>query len=71
MLLAMNAPYNPMNGAKGRARTLAKIRRERVSRAKAAGVDTTDRNAMKAFRDREFDELMIEISEAAKLPRKL
>lgn len=39
----------PMNGAKGRARTLSHIRRGRVFLAAKHGVDTTDRAAMAAF----------------------
>lgn len=39
----------PMNGAKGRARTLSRIRRERTAEAKAMGIDTTDRKALAAW----------------------
>ncbi len=41
----------PMNGTVGRAKTLARIRREGVARAARAGVDTTDRAAVRRFTD--------------------
>ncbi len=43
----------PMNGAKGRARTLSRIRRDRTALAAQHGVDTNDRAALAAF-DRDW-----------------
>lgn len=39
----------PMNGSKGRARTLRAIRRKRTAAAAAMGVDITDRKALAAW----------------------
>ena len=52
-----------MNGKVGRAKELSRIRNSRMARAKAAGVDTTDRAAMKAFKDQEFRNLMASLDE--------
>ena len=48
------ATFYGMNGKAGRAKTMRSIRKEQAERAKAAGIDTTDRKAMKAFLDAEF-----------------
>lgn len=47
----------PMNGAKGRARTLSRIRRDRMAQAAAMGIDTSDRAAMAAWDRERFDGL--------------
>lgn len=47
-----------MNGSKGRARILKAIRREKVARAKAAGVDVTDRATFAAWEQADFDALI-------------
>lgn len=47
-----------MNGRKGRARELERIRKRQLAEAKAAGVDVTDRAAVKAFRDAKFNDLV-------------
>jgi len=47
-----------LNGRKGRSRTLAAIRRRWVAEAKAAGVDVTDREAVRKFAHDRFLETM-------------
>lgn len=47
--------YEPMNGSVGRARTLARIKRERKAQAIAEGVDVTDRKALREWNDRRFN----------------
>ena len=46
-----------MNGSKGRAKTLAAIRRRRDREAAAAGIDVSDRAAVRKF----FDAKLVEI----------
>ncbi len=53
----------PMNGAKGRARTLSRIRRERKAEAAAMGIDTTDRKAFAAWDAERFKALYGSIGE--------
>lgn len=53
----------PMNGAKGRARTLSRIRRERTAEAAAMGIDTSDRAAMAAWERERFNGLSGSIRE--------
>lgn len=48
-----------MNGRKGRARELARIRKRRLDEAKAAGIDVADRAAVKAFYDAKWDDLVM------------
>lgn len=43
-----------MNGRVGRAKTLRSLRRDQIAQAKAAGVDVTDRKAVKAYQDAQF-----------------
>ncbi len=56
----------PMNGAKGRARTLAGIRRGRLAEAKAAGIDTTDRRALAAYLDARSKHTLLGIGDRAR-----
>jgi len=55
-----------MNGAKGRARTLARIRRERLAEARAAGIDTTDRRALGAYLDGLSKHMLLGIGDRAR-----
>jgi len=50
-------PVMGMNGRKGRARTMAKIRRSRIREAQAEGIDTNDRAAFRAWERRKLHEL--------------
>lgn len=51
-----------MNGAKGRAKTLVKIKRKRLKEAKAAGIDVSDRRAVKAYQDAKFKEMVARLT---------
>lgn len=55
-----------MNGRKGRARILTRIKRERLREAAADGVDITDRQAVRAYQERKsletYDRIRREIS---------
>lgn len=56
----------PMNGAKGRARTLAGISRSRVAQAAAAGIDTTDRRALGTYLDALSKHMLLGIGDRAR-----
>lgn len=55
-----------INGSVGRARAMARIRREGVARAARAGVDTTDRAAVWRFATAEADATLAGIRERAR-----
>ena len=50
-----------INGRKGRARELARIHKRLLADAKAAGVDVTDRAALREFDKAQFNELCARI----------
>ena len=47
-----------INGRKGRAKDLARVRKRQLAEAEAAGVDMNDRAAIKAFQDAKFNDLV-------------
>lgn len=50
-----------MNGRKGRARTMSRIKRDIVRDAAAAGIDVSDRAAVKKWHDERMAELYARI----------
>ncbi len=56
----------PMNGAVGRARTMAGIRRTRVAEAAAAGIDTADRRALTAYLEARSKHTLLGIGDRAR-----
>lgn len=59
-----------INGRKGRAQEMARIRRDEIKQAKAAGIDVTDRRAVRAFHDAKWDALVVKYARKRAVPVK-